>query len=157
MKAILTTLFISSFISVAAFGATTGSGLLQGKVQNRVSIEVFPEAVATALDLSTTQSDLKVGSYKEKSNSFTGYRVTITSANLGKLKRTDGSDVFPYTLKYDGTTLSLSTTAGTTYERWYFWPVSITRDLTISYTGKPAEQMAAGTYADIITFEIAAR
>jgi hypothetical protein len=83
--------------------------------------------------------------------------VTITSANLGKLKRTDGAEVFPYSLKYDGTALNLSTSAGTTYERWHIFYVNILRNLTISYTGKPAEQMVAGTYTDTITFEIAAR
>lgn len=157
MKTLLTLLFTLIF-SLPAFSAVTGSSLLQGKVSSRVSIEVFPEAIATALDLSTTQSDLKVASYREKSNAIlSGYRVTITSANLGKLKRTDGADVFPYTLKYDGTTLNLSTTSGTTYERWHIFPVSLLRNLTISYTGKPAEQMVVGTYTDTITFEIAAR
>lgn len=157
MKTIITLLtFILTTLPV--HGAIIGNALLQGKVSARVSIEVFPEVIATSLDLSTTQTDLKVASYREKSNAIlAGYRVTITSANLGKLKRVDGADVFPYTLKYDGTTLNLSTTAGTTYERWHIFPVSTLRNLTISYTGKPAEQMTAGTYADTITLQIEAR
>ncbi len=156
MKTIIP-LLIFILISLSANGATTGSALLQGKVQTRVSIEVFPESIATTLDLSTTQTDLKVASYREKSNTILGaYRVTFTSVNLGKLKRTDGAEVFPYTLKYDGNTLNLSTTSGTSYDRWSIFPVNILRNLTISYTGKPLEQMVAGTYQDTITLQITA-
>nr|BDT29783.1 fimbrial protein [Bacteriovorax sp. HI3] len=158
MKTIISSLLFSILFSFSAFSAVTGSSLLQGKVSSRVSIEVFPEMIAGALDLSTTQTDLKVASYREKSNAIlSGYRVRISSANLGKLKRIDGAEVFPYSLKYDGTTLNLSTSSGTTYERWHIFPVSLLRNLTISYTGKPLEQMVTGTYTDTITFEIAAR
>ena len=136
--------------------ATTGTLLLQGVVPQKVSIAVTSQAVASALDLSTSQSDLVVASVNEKSNSKTGYKVTITSANLSKLKRTDGADVLGYTMKYNGSALALTSAAGTTLSSSAGTSVNVNKSVAISYTGVAAESMVEGTYADTVTFTIAA-
>lgn len=143
-------------LTTTSFAATSGSVLLQGIVAKKVSITVTAEAVASALVLETTQSDLKVATAVEQSNSKVGYKVTVTSANLGKLKRTDGSEVFSYTLKYGGAAVGLSTSAGSIVTNSASASVvNVSKDMAISYTGVAAETMVEGTYADTLTVNIA--
>lgn len=156
MKKMMLTISTALVTSTSAFSATTGSLLLQGIVGQRVSITVQAEALASALNLESSQTDLKVATVTEASNSKTGYKVTITSANLGKLKRTGGAEVFSYTLKYGGSAVGLSSTAGTVFTSATPAAVSVNKDVQISYTGTPAESMVEGTYADTVTFNIAA-
>jgi len=129
---------------------------LQGFVAQKMSLVITPQAIATALDLSTTQADLNVASVKEQSNSKTGYKLTVTSANLSKLKRTDGADVFSYTMKYNGSVVALSTTAGVTLVSSSAAAINTNKSVSISYTGVPQESMVEGVYTDTITFTIAA-
>lgn len=143
-------------LSTTAFSATTGTLLLQGVVAKKVAIVVTAESVASALNLETTQSDLKVATSNEQSNSKVGYKVTVKSANLGKLKRTDGSEVFAYTLKYGGTAVGLSTAAGSVVTNTSSAAsVNVNKDIAISYTGVAAESMVEGTYSDTLTLDIA--
>jgi hypothetical protein len=64
--------------------------ILRGNVPQILSIQVNAEAQATELDLSTSQNDLKVATVQEKSNSSTGYQVSISSANSGALLHESG-------------------------------------------------------------------
>lgn len=143
-------------LTSTSFAATTGTLLLQGVVAQKISVSVTPAAGASTLDLASNQTDLSVATVNEISNSKTGYKMTITSANLGKLKRTDGSDVFSYSLKYNGSAVALGTTAGTTITNSSASAVNANKSVTISYTGAAAETMVEGTYADTVTFTIAA-
>lgn len=149
---VLSTLLISS----SAFAATQGTLLLKGHVSKKVSIVVAAEAVASALDLETNQSNLKVATVTEKSNSNVGYTVAIKSANLGKLKRSGGNEIFNYSLTYAGATVNLSAAAGQTFTDSSVGPVTNTKDLVISYTGVEAVTMAVGDYEDLLTLDIAA-
>lgn len=142
-------------LSATSMAATSGTLLLQGVVPKKISIDVSPASVASALVLDAPADNLIVATVNEKSNSKAVYSVTITSPNLGKLKRTDGADVFPYTLKYGGSSVGLSTLAGTTFSNGAGAAVNVNKDLTISYAGTPAESMVEGTYADTLTLEIA--
>ena len=121
-----------------------------------MSLVITPQSVATALNLSATQTDLKVASVKEQSNSKGGHKLTITSANLGKLKRTDGADIFSYSMKYNGSVVALSTTAGASLVSSSAASVSTNKTVSISYTGVPQESMVEGVYTDTLTFTIAA-
>lgn len=149
------TLLFALIFSTSAFSATTGTLLLQGVVPQKISVAVTPTTAASALDLTTTQSDLVVASVNEKSNSKTGYKVTITSANLGNLKRVDGSDVFSYTMKYGGSAVNLTSVAGTTLTSTST-NVNLNKDMSISYTGASSESMTEGTYSDIVSISISA-
>ena len=156
MKKLLAVTTLLALTTSTSFAATTGTLLLQGLVAQKVSVAVTPSSVASALDLTTTQSDLVVGSVNVKSNSKTGYKLTITSANLGKLKRTDGAEVMAYTMKYGSAAVGLSTATGTVFTNSSASIININTDLKVSYTGVAAESMVEGTYNDTVTLNIAA-
>jgi hypothetical protein len=142
-------------LTTSTFAATSGTLLLRGSVPRILSITVTGETIAQTLDLTTNKTDLKVATVNEKSNSKTGYKITVASANLGKLKRTDGSEVFTYTMKYGNQAVNLgssqdlviSNVAGT---------VNVNKDVSVSYTGVAQDSMVEGTYEDTVTLSIAA-
>lgn len=139
-------------LSSSAFAGTSATLLLKGSVPAVLNIQVTPEPAATALDLTSTQSNTKVAVVQEKSNSSSGYNVTISSQNLGVLKNNAHS--FVYSLAYDGTVLNLASPVVQTHSDSS--AVAVNKNVTISYTGKPAEQLVAGNYTDTVTFTIAA-
>jgi hypothetical protein len=155
MKRFIAITALVTITSTQAFSATTGTLLLQGIVAKKVAIAVTSQAIASALDLEVTQADLKVATVNEQSNSKTGYKVTITSTNLGKLKRTDGAEVFAYSLKYGGSSVGLSAAVGSTFTNSSASVVNVNKDLEISYTGVSGSLMVEGTYADTLTLNIA--
>lgn len=141
-------------ISSVATAATTGSLILRGNVPDILSIEVNAEAIATTLDLSTTQTDLKVATVQEKSNSETGYTVSISSANNGALVRSGGSESISYTMSYDGASVDLS--GVDTFNNAAAAAVTVNKDVEISYVGQSFDDLVAGDYEDTVTFSIAA-
>lgn len=147
---ILAALTSSSFI----YASTTGTLQLRGNVPDILSIQVNAESDATNLDLQNDQTDLKVASVLERSNSSTGYTVTIDSANDGLLVRSGGSETFSYSMKYDGASVDLS--SSDSFNNSAAAAVAVNKDVTISYTGQDADTMIAGDYEDTVTFSIAA-
>jgi hypothetical protein len=143
----------SILISGSAFASLTGTLLLRGNVPSLLSIEVTAESNATALDLSTSQTNLKVATVQEKSNSNQGYNVTITSANSGNLVRSGGSENFAYTMTYNGAAVNLGT--GSTFNNAAAAAVAVNKDVNISYTGIDFDDLVAGDYEDTITFTMA--
>lgn len=134
--------------------ATSGSLTLRGVVPVVLSISVAPEAVATALPLDVTQSNTKVATINERSNSSTGYSVAISSANAGSLKRVSGTETFSYSMKYNGSSVNLA--SGQTFSYPSGGVVNQNRDVNISYTGADSSTLVAGTYEDTVTFTISA-
>lgn len=61
-----------------------------------------------------------------------------------------------YTMKYAGSSVTLSTTAQVAKTAATAGVFNESSNVEISYTGKPASQMVQGTYSDTVTFEIAA-
>lgn len=149
MKLLLALLLTLTFTAQAA---TTGTLLLKGTVAEVLSIEVAPETIAVNLPLDVSQVDTKVAMVNEISNSSTGYKVTISSANLGYLKLTTGSATFPYQLKYGTSTVDLANSS--VFTNATVGPANVSKDVTISYTGVPASDMQEGEYADTVTFVI---
>lgn len=151
MKRILVGLLLTT-VGTSAFAGTTATLLLKGSIAPNLDISVTPETVAAALDLTTTQSNTKIATVQEKSNSNTGYKVTISSQNLGALK--NGQQRFVYNLAYNGSALNLASPVVQSYTS----PAAVTlnKNVNISYTGVPADQLVAGDYTDTITFTIAA-
>lgn len=140
--------------SSLSYAATTGSLQLRGNVPDILSIEVNAKADATNLDLQNDQTDLKIASVLERSNSSTGYTLTIDSANDGQLVRNGGSETFTYSMKYDGSSVDLS--SSDSFNNSASAAVAVNKDVTISYTGQDADTMIAGDYEDTVTFSIAA-
>lgn len=141
-------------LTTSSFAATTGTLLLKGQVGQVLSILVTPETIAATLPLHQSQTDTKVATVNEISNSSTGYKVTVSSANLGKLIRSGGSEAFPYSLKYNGSAVNLASPQ--VFSNPSAASVNVNKDVSISYTGVPAANMVAGEYVDTVTFEIAA-
>ena len=146
-------------MSWTAFSATTGSFQLSGVINQVLAIVVTPEAIATSLDLTATQADLKVATISEASNSNTGYKITVSSLNNGKLLRSGCAEFVSYTAKYSGASVNLTTShttpvIGKTVSTSGVYATS--SDFKVSYAGVPAASMVAGTYSDTVSFEIAA-
>lgn len=150
----ITVLAIAS-VSASVFAATSGTLILKGTVPALLSISVTPEALASTLPLDTTQVDSKVATVNEVSNSNTGYQVSISSANQGKLvHETVGTSSINYSLKYDGSSVNLSTGEDFTYATAA--SVNANKDLDISYTGVSHGNLIQGDYADTVTLTISA-
>jgi len=146
-------------VGITGFTATTGTLQLQGIVPAVLALTVTSEPSATSLDLSTTQTDLKVATITEESNSASGYKITVSSANDGDFKRNSGAETFTYSLKYGSTTLNLvgsSVTPVTAKTQSTSGVYNVNTDIDISYTGVSLTTLVAGTYQDILTFEISA-
>jgi hypothetical protein len=151
----LITLTALTLITSSALAATTGSLLIRGSVPALLSIDVTPTALATTLPLDTTQTGAKVATVNEKSNSNSGYQVSISSANLGKLVHESvASSFINYSLSYDGSSIDLAN--GQTYTFASASSVDTNKDIEISYTGVPHESLIQGDYSDTVTFTIAA-
>lgn len=151
-------LFTAALIlaSASSMAATTGTLLLTGTVAEEVAILVTPEAAATTLDLSASPTALKVASVNEKSNSNTGYKIAVKSANGGLLEN-GALDSLAYQISYDGGSAISPTTADQDVKTVSTAGVyDADSDVNISYTGKPAAQMVEGTYSDTLTFTISA-
>lgn len=156
MKKLVTLLALTTVFSVQANPSLQGQLALQGVVTKKLSIEVTANPVASSLNLVQSQSDLLVGTVREKSNSNTGYKVKIASGNLGKLVRGGGTEAVNYSLKYDGSSVDLSTSAGQTFNHAGAQVVNEVKDIAISYTGTPEDSLVEGTYSDTVTFDISA-
>jgi hypothetical protein len=146
--------FALTATTLNAFAGTTATLLLKGNIPQILDISVAAETVASNLPLTVTQTNTKVATVTESSNSNTGYKITISSANQGKLVRVSGSEQFTYALAYDGSTVALS--SAQTLTRSGASAVSVNKNVTVSYTGVQASSMVAGDYTDTVTFSIAA-
>ena len=158
MKNLLTTLALTT-LSLSTFAATSGSLNLSGSVSPKLSIVVNPNAASTTLDLSTSQSNLLVGTTLEKSNSKTGYTISVRSANGGKLghEESNPADVLAYTMNYGSFSGSLTTSDQTAVDVNSTQIGGLSRDIKINYTGLAPEDMKSGSYADTVTFTITAK
>lgn len=143
-------------MSLPTLASPTGTLLLQGTVAEEVAIVVTAEASATTLDLSASPASLKVATVNEKSNSNTGYKIDLKSANGGLLK--NGSlDSLAYQISYNGGAGITPTTTDQTVKTVATAGVyDQDSDVNISYTGKPAAEMVEGDYTDTLTFTISA-
>jgi hypothetical protein len=144
-----------TFATLSATAATTATLVLKGTVPAVLSISLVAETLATNLPLTQTQAASKVATVTESSNSASGYKVTISSINAGKLVRANGTEQFPYTLSY-GSQAGINLTSQYVASNPQGSAVNRTQDVKISYQGVPAEQMVAGDYTDTLTFTIAA-
>lgn len=149
--------FLSILLTVFAYAALAGSQTtlpLKGKINLLLGIDITPTAAASTLNLTQSQTGLKVATGHLYSNSSTGFKVTVSSANQGRLKRISGSEYFNYTMKFGTIPVNLSST--TPIEYTYGGILNYSDDISVSYTGLPAANLVAGDYTDTITFTISA-
>lgn len=145
-------------LSLNAFSATTGNLYLKGIVPKKLSILITPSTGAntpTALNLEQSATNMLVAVASERSNSFSGYKVSADSLNDGKLINTTYPSVnIAYSLTYDGQVVNLSQSSVVKSK-----PNSVNSaesDIRISYVGVPHQNRIEGTYTDVVTFTIAA-
>lgn len=145
-----------SMFSFTSFAATQGTLQLQGTIGQVLSLSVQAvSSVNTSLDLTTTQTDLKVADVTEQSNSNTGYKILAKTTNGGLLK--NGSlDQVSYSMKYDGVAVTLAQTDTAVKSISTGGVYSASSDVEISYTGQSAASLTQGTYSDTVTFTIQA-
>ncbi len=157
MKNFLITSAAFALLSAPAFAATQGTLLLQGQIDQVLSLTVTPEVgVHDSLDLVAGESDRKVAVVNEQSNSNTGYKIFLRTTNAGFLK--NGTlDSVQYSLSYDGSDVTLSdtdeqvksVTTGGVYDN--------NSDVAVTIAGSvSAAALTQGTYSDTVTFTIQA-
>lgn len=127
---------------------------MKGIVPVKLLAEVTSLPVALTLPLDVTQNDLRVASGKFRSNSGSGFKVTVQSINRGNLKRVGGNELFPYTLKFGSLQIPLTQASPLSYSD--NGTLNISDNFTISYNGKLSSDMTAGDYLDTITFTMTA-
>lgn len=140
-------LFAATAIPSFAADATL---TLSGSIAAKTEISVTTAAAASAIDLTTTQTALNVGTLTLRCNNQTGYTVTATSANGGLKNGT--YDTLVYSLAYDGAAVTFGSPFIDSGARS---AGIVTKNLTIAYTG--SDVLSAGTYSDTITFTIATK
>lgn len=151
--------FVRIFVAFAlipyAHAGSTGSVVLSGSVPVNTSITVAATPAAASLDLTESPNDLPVATIVESSNNALGYTVTLVSSNGGSLKGAGTNNSLPYSAKYNGSTVNLKTSGqAITSVSSSNTVINVTKSLAISYSGKPASQMMAGSYQDTLTFTI---
>jgi hypothetical protein len=134
-------------------------------IGSSLAINLSVDSIASSLPLTTSQTDLSLGTAYETSNSATGYRVLMRSQNGGFLKHSSAgsspssSQKIPYSFKYASTTATLSpantnatvkTVAAGIYN-------NSSSALAISYTAPGLSSVEAGNYSDILTFTVEAQ
>lgn len=153
MKKIITSIALAAF-SFSTFAATTATLNLKGTIDEKMSIEVQNSTLALDLDLTVPRSEFKIAEVVERSNRKAGYKVSITSANSGKLK--NDSEEIPYTLSYDNQVLLLNGTDEQIHANQRALGNGVVKDVKISYAAQVEEELVSGDYTDTVTFVISA-
>lgn len=130
--------------------AQNASGTIQLKGNVALSCTIAVQDLGQSLALRTGESNKTVGSVTETCNSGTGYKITLASANAGKLK--SGNFTIDYSVNYDSFTGALTSQAVVDRANAQFNKKS---DLKVSIAA--SDQYIAGDYADTITVTIAAK
>lgn len=142
-----------SFASLS-FAGTTSNFQMKGLVPSKLGLEITPEQASSNLNLHQSQTDLKIAKASAFSNSPKGYKILVSSDNEGKLKHFSGTQAVPYSMKYAGLSIPLTKAP---VEFMSVGKLTTSGDLSISYTGQPVDQLAAGVYQDTIRFTIQSR
>ncbi|TVQ28420.1 MAG: hypothetical protein EA382_01995 [Spirochaetaceae bacterium] len=136
-----------------------------GRMARLLDIYAVREPGIRTMDLTATVADRLIATIHERSNSATGYTVTLSSANLTAdsgqpgpfFLHGGGSERLPYSLTYGGAAVVgwsggaavVTDSDGITASGW------LTRELRIAYAG--SDTLAAGDYQDVLTVTISAK
>lgn len=149
-------LILLALVSNTAFAALTGSVTLQGIIPSNTSILINTVAGFNSIPLDVAHTDLLVANVTEKNNTALGYKVTVVSANGGKLKNGTLNEV-TYTAKYGTVAFALSTTAAqVTNQTTQLTPVNVIKSITISHVAVATDTVMQGNYTDTLTLIITA-
>jgi len=130
--------------------AQNASGTIAMKGNVALSCTIAVQDLGLSLSLKAGETSKTVGSVTETCNSGSGYKISLASANAGKLK--SGNFTIDYSVNYDSFTGSLTSQAVVDRATAQFGKKS---DLKV--TVPASEQYIAGDYADTVTVTIAAK
>ncbi len=140
-----------------AFAASSASLTISGKVPLSCNIAVTPASGASNIaDLSQGNSSLLVATVSENCNDPSGYSVSVAGANsssfTGLFKDAVSHATLPFSVTYDGATVSSATVTNVTA------PANTAKDVRIAYAATPNLTGSAGyTYAETLIFAITAK
>ena len=150
-KIILTAAAALALVSLLALAdSTSGTVALKGTVALVCTVGVTD--LNQSLNLTGGESNKSVGSIVENCNSGTGYNISVTSANAGKLKAASGTAEISYTVGYDGQSGGLASALTVARSTAQFAKTS-----ALNVTVPANAQAIAGNYSDTVTITIAAK
>ena len=167
MKKLLLPLMTLTLLALAAptFAAQSSDLVLTGSVDQDMSIEFSPSALASALDLKSDAAQ-GVGELHYRSNSNSGYEIQFSDTNSGRMRRGASEDKISFSLSgsHDQEILAAGN-AARKIEVSAGIPVDITQTLNfVSANVMDAqgseqipEQLVAGSYSDTVTAAISAK
>jgi spore coat protein U-like protein len=135
---------------VAPAMAQNASGTIQLKGNVALSCTIAVQDLNQSLALKAGETAKTVGSVTETCNSGSGYKITLASANAGKLK--SGNFTIDYSVNYDGQGGALTSQMVVDRATAQFGKKS---DLKVTIAA--SDQYIAGDYADTVTVTIAAK
>ncbi|MFV3131224.1 spore coat protein U domain-containing protein [Niveispirillum sp. KHB5.9] len=130
--------------------AQNASGTIQLKGTVALSCTIAVQDLGQSLALKAGETNKTVGSVTETCNSGNGYKITLASANAGKLK--SGNFTINYSVAYDSFSGALTSQAVVDRATAQFGKKS---DLKVTVAA--SDQYIAGDYADTVTVTIAAK
>ena len=156
MKFVLLTLSILTAGTI--YAATTGDLYLQGEVVANNSLTITPNANATILNIPGGEVDRNVATATEVSNSVTGYKILMRTANGSQLNHSVAGPTYnaPYTVKYDGLQTPALTTVDQTVKTVGALTALTTSTSAVLVSLSPHPDLPAGLYTDVITISISA-
>lgn len=146
---ILTYIFLT--VSVFSQWNDTGTLTVRGNMPLITELRIIDNGVT--LNLEQPQTDVVIASVIERSNSSSGYRVTLTSLNGGNLVSSD--DEMEYSILYDGSDVDLSNPSIISENNNRTSLGGIEKELSVTHSGSSEELLLSdGDYSDSLTFEI---
>lgn len=154
-----TIILLSLFLNSSLWAASADSIQLNQNIDFVCEISIDPEPVASNLDLTTSQSHLKVMRVNLASNGHTNYSNEFTDGNKlvhnnsinhfsldtfdSDLEENDGGIITPASYSAANFSTGVNTNAvGTDGKLYTLW-----QDVFINYTGIPALSLVQGVYA----------
>jgi hypothetical protein len=158
-NAIAAVLTVGSLVSpLAAAAGTTGSVRISGSISAMADLEIRQDQVNIDQDLRKAVDNELVTQVVERSNTQIGYSVRLVSESARggagpALTHYDSAAAVPYALTYGGKDVVFASGEATlSYNAGPTGKLGEARELRISTF--PANNLAAGGYADILTLEI---
>ncbi len=143
----------AAFAAPAQAAGESGKIELQGRVGENCTVAVTQLPKATALNIVAGEKEAQVANVVESCNIGVGYKVSLTSANAGKLLNPlTGAQPVGFDVAYDNATGAImkelvALRDGAQFDKQV--PVMV------SFPANP--QAIAGTYSDTVTVTIAAK
>ena len=162
-KQVVTTIALLA-TALAATAQSSGNLTVQGAMPSVISIAVAPISGYDTLDLINGVNNQPIANLTERSNRKAGYTVTLTSLNAGLTGNSlfladtaggPGTDLIAYSLTYNGVIVNFANgSALLTDSNGRTSGSGIVKSLTVTIS---PSWLSDGTYADTLTFTIAAK